>query len=162
MKKFTIQILALLVVIFAGMLLTKNTSLVERFLTGKTPVDTVQIEIDETLINAEIADDPAKRSKGLGGRESLASQSGMLFIFDRKDLFSFWMKNMKFPIDILWVRDGEIVDIDEEVPPPTPGTNDKDLKIYQPNQAVNMVLEVNSGFAKHQNIKVGDKIKVKE
>ena len=70
----------------------------------------------------------------------------------------FWMKDMKFAIDIIWINDSEIVQIDKNVQPPAPNTVDEDLLLYIPSQPIDYVLEVNANFTEENNIKVGDSI----
>jgi uncharacterized membrane protein (UPF0127 family) len=120
-----------------------------------------QITIGGKQISVEIADTDAKRQKGLGGRESLADDRGMLFIFDQKDTTpSFWMKDMKFALDIIWINDDKIVKIDKNIPNPPSGTADNQLKLYRPQNPIDYVLEVNTGFSDKNNVKVGDSVEL--
>lgn len=109
-------------------------------------------------INLELADTTEKRTKGLGYRDFLASGSGMLFIHDKTQKYTYWMKGMRFPIDIIWVLDDEIVDIIPSVPPPVQGQTDDTLERFAPVTEVNKVLETNAGFVASNNIQKGDKI----
>lgn len=106
------------------------------------------LEIGGTNIAVEIVDTPATRTRGLSGRAILAENTGMLFIFDRADYHSFWMKEMNFPIDIIWLDDNwRIVDLTENISP-----NDFPTT-YRPRAPARYVLEVNTGFiATHQII----------
>lgn len=160
MKKFIIQCVLLIIVIAAGLL----------FYTGKisdipfvpqTPKQT-QVLINGTTINVEIADTQSKRGKGLGGRENLATDAGMLFIFERQDMYSFWMKGLKFPLDFIWIRGGKIVDVTENVSLAGPDQKDENLPIYQSKELIDKLLEVNAGFVSIHGIKVGDTIKIEE
>jgi len=65
---------------------------------------------------------------------------------------------MKIAIDIIWLKNGKIIQIDKNVAPPTAGTSDKNLKLYSPKTAVDYVLEVNFGYSDLNNIKVGDTV----
>lgn len=115
--------------------------------------------VNTTTIKLEIADSQKEWSKGLSGRDSLESNSGMLFIFDKHDIRpSFWMKDMHFAIDIIWINDGKIVDITKEAPYPADETPDYQLPLYTPSQAIDYVLEVNSGFTDAHNIQIGNHI----
>lgn len=96
--------------------------------------------------------------KGLSGRDSLPKDTGMLFVFKDKGIYPFWMKNMKFPIDIIFINDNEITDIFENAPIPTAGQKDADLQKYKPSQDVNYVLELNANESSILGIKKGDKI----
>lgn len=116
------------------------------------------VKINNVSIQAEIANSPATRTSGLSFREELAREKGMLFVFDKADYHPFWMKDMNFPIDIIWINDNLIVDITENVPP----ENDKNLTIYKPKSPVKFVLEVNSGFSEKNSFKIGDSVKIKD
>lgn len=120
--------------------------------------ETKEIVVGGIQVTAEIADDEAERKKGLGGRGSLAEKEGMLFVFPEKTSgISFWMKDMRFPIDIIWVKDQEVVKIDKNAEPEA-GVADENLKHYWPGTEINYVLEVAAGFSEKNNLKVGDKI----
>lgn len=115
-----------------------------------------EVTIVDTKVFAEVADNEDERRKGLGGRESLPQDGGMLFIFPEKTSgVVFWMKEMNFAIDIIWVRDDEVVKIDKSVQP-EPDVSDDNLKRYRPETEINYVLEVNAGFSDKNNLKIGD------
>lgn len=103
----------------------------------------------------EIADTAQKRALGLSGRDSLPQNQGMLFIFSQPDYYSFWMEEMRFALDFVWIRDRKVVQINQNVKPAD----------YQPpeslrtNQPVDAVLEINAGMAQKLNMKIGDKVK---
>jgi len=141
----------LLVIIFitvTGMFYRKNQ--------GPSPHETKTVKIGNSSIKVDVADSDAERQKGLSGRASLDKDSGMLFVINNKATPTFWMKDMKFAIDIIWIEEGKIIQIDKNVPPPSFGTPDNKLKLYSPKSAVDYVLEVNSGYSDLHNIKVGD------
>lgn len=106
------------------------------------PSTSSTLTIKGTTLVVEIADDALERSQGLSGRASLQQNSGMLFLFEAPFVASFWMKDMNFALDFIWIRDNTIVDITENVPAP----KDDNLPSYQPNQPVDAVLEVNAGW----------------
>lgn len=117
--------------------------------------------INDKEIEVEVADTETERNRGLGGKEELKENEGMLFLFEAENITpSFWMKDMKFPIDIMWIDDGKIIKIDENVQPPESNTPDTALKIYTPNQPIDTVLEVNAGFVKSNKIIVGNAIEI--
>lgn len=114
---------------------------------------------DKTTISVEIADTPEKTTLGLSYRDSLPENQGMLFIFPESHIPTFWMKGMKFPLDMIWIDENNtIVDITQNVPYPSPGTMEFELPHYSPNLPAKMVLEVNSGFVERNNVEVGDSI----
>ena len=121
---------------------------------GTTP----SVNIRGSIITVEVADTPALRAQGLSARASLEANSGMLFLFDFQAKPSFWMKDMKFALDFLWLRNASVVDIIENVPPPATGTPDSGLTLYTPAEIVDSVLEVNAGYVAQHQIQKGDKI----
>lgn len=157
MKRFLIQFILLIIVILGATYLYKGNPASFPFVPQKQKLTAVNV--GSTKINVEIADTKEKRSRGLGGRQSLATDSGMLFIFEGLDRRQFWMKNVSFPLDLIWIAKDKIVDITKSIPPQMEA-EDKDLTIYQSNEPVDKVLEVNGGFAGANNIRVGDPIKL--
>lgn len=108
----------------------------------------------------EIADTSISRMRGLSGRDALAPGSGMLFIFPLAAKYGFWMKDMKFALDFVWIRDGVVVETMERVPPPVPGSSLTSLKTYKPSQSIDMVLEIAAGEVEKAGIKAGDPVQV--
>lgn len=105
------------------------------------------IYIGSLRLYVEIANTDELRKKGLSVRSAINDDEGMLFLFDQKDIMpAIWMKNMEFPIDIIWIKNGKIVQIHKNVPKPTKGTPDSKLKIYTPKAPVDYVLEVRGGY----------------
>lgn len=119
----------------------------------------VPILLDETPVAAEVARDPYTQAIGLSGRSGLARFAGMLFVFEEPDYYGIWMKGMRFPIDILWIKDGVVVDLEETVLPPADGVSDWALPVYRPDVKADFVLEVNAGFSKAHNIAIGSSAK---
>lgn len=117
------------------------------------------IKVGTVNLQVAVADTDATRKKGLGGVTNLPANQGMLFVFDKKTATpSFWMKGMLIPLDMIWIKEGRVVQIDANIPNPKAGTLDNQLKIYSPGQPVDYVLEVNAGFSDRNNIKVGDMV----
>lgn len=158
MKNLLLSIVGvILFIIFAG-ILTKNLKQKSQ---ATVIFDKKEIKVGKTSLMVEIADNDEKRSLGLSKRESLKTYNGMFFIFPEKPIQPvFWMKYMKFPIDILWIKDGKIVQIDENIPNPPEGTPDNKLKLYRPKNPVDYVLEVDTLFTETNLIKVGDPVDV--
>lgn len=120
--------------------------------------DTKSMKVGEKTINVEIATTEDEHKKGLSGRDSLSADSGMLFVMKKDSVPSFWMKDMKFPIDIIWINDNEVVDVAESIPPAEVGAVSNDIPRYKSQKPIDYVLEVNSGFIKDNGIKIGDKV----
>ena len=114
------------------------------------------INLNGQSLQVEIADTARKQSQGLSNRQFMPADHGMLFIFDDYIQPNFWMKDMQFPIDIIWIKDYYIIGITKKV---SVEKNNQILKIYHPPQPINYVLEVNAGWADKHHIKIGDELK---
>lgn len=102
-----------------------------------------------------------QHERGLGQRESLAPYEGMLFLFDLPKEYVFIMRDMAFPIDIVWFNEGKVVDIAPSVQP-EPGVPVERLKRYIPRKPATIVLELPAGWAASHNLKLGDTLQVVE
>ncbi|MFA6253541.1 MAG: DUF192 domain-containing protein [Patescibacteria group bacterium] len=120
-----------------------------------------QIIINNKTFFVEVATDPATQRQGLSARQSLNTENGMLFAYAEKKDLHFWMLDMKFNIDLLWINDDKVVGIEKNMPVPLAGAEDKDLLIYSSPEPVNRVLEINSGLADQYGLKVGDSLEYK-
>ena len=94
----------------------------------------------------ELAITPAERSQGLSGREVLPQGAGMLFIFEGDQHLAFWMPDMNFPLDMVWIDSGcRVVDATLNAPVPEPGQSLADLPRFSPGSPARFVLEINAG-----------------
>ncbi|MDO8505681.1 MAG: DUF192 domain-containing protein [bacterium] len=114
-----------------------------------------EMRVGSATIEVDIADTIGKQRQGLSGRPSLPKDQGMYFPMDQVALHGFWMKDMHFPLDIIWIRGGVIVDISENVPYPLEGQTPVSV---QPKEPADAILEVNADFIKQHGIKIGDLI----
>ncbi len=114
--------------------------------------------IRETLngkpIHLELAISPTQQYQGLSDRDSLCQQCGMLFPFTKTEPTVFVMRRMNFPLDIVWIKNNEVVGVSENIapehtPPYTP---------YPSPEAVDMVLELNAGMSNYYNLRTGEKV----
>ena len=122
----------------------------------------VNIKIGEQYIVAELANTEAERSRGLSGRDSIGLNEGMYFAFEKPGTYGFWMKGMKFPIDIVWISEGKIIGFTENAQPPADlNAPDSELKSYVPPGEVDRVLELHVGRAKLLRAQVGDSVMAK-
>jgi hypothetical protein len=149
-----------LFVILVGIFTQKSGSIdLSKYFPGAMGIQKKTLTVGEKVLSVEIVNTEISREKGLSGRTSLPTDSGMLFVFETKKVSPiFWMKGMLFPLDIIWIADGKIVKIDKNVQAPSANTPDDKLKKFSSNQPVDYVLEVNAGFADNNNVKVGDTI----
>lgn len=111
-----------------------------------------EITLKKKTFIVEVADTDAKKERGLGKRDSLPDDQGMYFPFPTANYWVFWMKHMRFPIDILWIRDGQVVGIEASVPVP----EGMELKTYSPIEPADAVLELNAGTAAELGVVPGD------
>lgn len=174
MKNYKWLVIFVIFILFvAGVWLKiSNTNVVKNF-KNTEPADksnqNVNAEINNSsqiIINGhtffvEVAADSATQKKGLSVRDNLAQDRGMLFNYPAKSILSFWMLDMKFNIDLLWVNDDKVIGIEKNMPAPLAGTEDKDLLIYSSPEPVNRVLEINSGLVDQYGLKVGDSLEYK-
>lgn len=109
------------------------------------------VKINNIIINIELAQTLNEKTQGLSNRDFLDKNEGMLFVYDVPDFYSFWMKDMKFPIDIIWIdKDHKIVDLHKNVLP------ESYPQRFQPKNPAQYILEVNAGFCEKHNIQIGD------
>lgn len=120
-----------------------------------------KIKIGEAVFNVEIADDTIGQAKGLSGRENMPAENGMLFVFLKPEIQKFWMKDMKFPIDIIWIQDNKVVGMVVGAEPPVVSGAEPAYEIYSSPEPVNKVLEINAGQVQLLGIKVGDTVELK-
>jgi len=100
------------------------------------------ISVPAGVIHAEIADTDASREQGLSDRASLPADNGMLFVFDTPGQYGFWMKDMRFPLDMVWINaDKTVAGVTKDILPSTYPS------IFPPPSSISYVLEINAGSA---------------
>jgi uncharacterized membrane protein (UPF0127 family) len=103
--------------------------------------------------NIDVSDTAYTKTKGLSGRKYLSQNQGMIFLFENEDKHSFWMKDMNFSIDIIWIDKNFVVNhIEKAVSPQTYP------KVFAPETPSLYVLELASGQADLIGLKVGDTV----
>lgn len=123
---------------------------------GSSPTRFIQLFLpDGTEIKAELAVTEEERVKGLMFRGEIKTDQGMLFIMEEEALHGFWMKNMKFPLDILWLnKQKRIVHMETRVPP----CKKPPCPVYQSEIPAKYVLELKAGSIEEYNLQLFDKI----
>lgn len=149
---FGIIFLIFIIVVFFQV----NKKSINNFL-NKPTVSTVTI--NSATFRVEIARTQKEKEQGLSGRRSLGTDGGMLFLFDKPSYYSFWMRGMKFPLDIIFVLDDKVVGVYENLQPAS--ANDDNPPQYGSDVISDSVLEINAGSAQKNNIKVGDTVVTK-
>ncbi|NTW27368.1 MAG: DUF192 domain-containing protein [Candidatus Moranbacteria bacterium] len=115
--------------------------------------EVVSIKLHEKTFRAEVVTSQQAMAKGLGQRDDLCENCGMLFEFPKAAKHSFWMKDMRFPLDIIWITQGKIVYIEKNV-------QSTFLETITPPENADMVLEINAGIVDQLGVKVGDVVKL--
>lgn len=117
----------------------------------------VTILMPHGALEVEVADTQPSRELGLSGRKSMQDDEGLLFVFDEPGRYGFWMKDMQFPLDIVWInQNGVIVSIERDLSP------DTYPKTYMNQSEALYVLEMNKGLAERFGLYLGSKIKIVE
>ncbi len=109
------------------------------------------LEINNTKINLIVSDTEGLRTKGLSDTKELKDNEAMLFIFSVPSKYGFWMKDMSYPIDIIWLdEDKKVVHIEKNASP------ESYPKVFFPPENSLYVLEFNGGFSTRNSITVGN------
>lgn len=119
----------------------------------------VTVRVDSHRITATVAASQPTQSKGLGGTQPLTDKEGMLFVYPKTHIPTHYMKDVSYPIDIIWINDDTVTDVTPNVQP-EPDVAEDQLKRYSPPGPVDKVLEVNAGFANRYGIQPGDPIRI--
>ncbi len=113
------------------------------------------VKINNHTFKLFVAKSDKDKQIGLSKYKKIDSTQGMVFSFSKASYYPFWMKEMKFPIDIIFIKDGEIVTIYKNAPAPK---NDSNPPVYNSTAPADTVLEVNAGLSQKYNFKEGDKV----
>lgn len=172
MKKIIIAYVALIIVLIILAVFRTNifgslrglgnpfSGVLQRSNTSNTGTTEGSITINDKKFNLYVADTVEELQKGLSGRDNLKDDEGMLFVFSEKGEHAFWMRDMKFPIDIIFINDNKIVDIYRNVQPPEDNSSTSQLPTYAPSEPSNYVLEVKAGLSEKNDITEGDTVKI--
>jgi uncharacterized protein len=104
----------------------------------------------------EVAKTPQQQQIGLMYRTSLADNRGMLFVFESPQPTRFWMKNTLIPLDMIFLREGRVIEIAADVPPCKTTT----CPTYGTDTEIDKVLELRSGMTAQIGLKVGDRVEI--
>jgi len=165
MSKRTLLGLLILVVAAVGFVISTRSQPsqpgFEVTATSEEITTTHLVKIGEHSYVVEVAATVEEQSQGLSNRETLPENAGMLFPFNPPRVVPFWMKDMRFPLDIIWIdEDNKIIGIEKNAPAPREGTETSDLPSYSPPGPIRYVLELNAGQSQH--FKVGDSVTISE
>lgn len=161
--KFRLILSIIVVAAIAGTLiwtrLNKGSEVTFQATTDQSSPIMAIVEVNEIKYSVEIADNPERHGLGLSFRDNLAAGQGMLFLFSQPSRPSFWMREMKFPLDFVWINEqNKVIEVTRNVPVPKANIKEEDLPLYTPKGNIIYVLEVNAGEA--SAIKPGDSVKI--
>lgn len=120
-----------------------------------TALSEERITIGFSLLTVEVADTRRAQAHGLSDRDSLEEGRGMLFRFSDAAVRNFWMKDMLFPLDAIWVRDAVVVGFEEHIPISLEGT---DVVRFSSVVPADTVIEVPSGWIARHGVHIGDRV----
>jgi len=112
-----------------------------------------RIYVRDVPVKAELVKSEEKIQLGLAGRKSLLEGRGMLFEMMEDDLQHFWMKGMRFPIDIIWIENSRIIGCEKNISP-------EDQRIFSSPDYAGYVLEVPEGFCDEHKVGINDEVKI--
>ena len=143
------------VITVAVLALAATSPLASRWREGNEAIEpmTARVRMNGENIFVTVPRTSSESAKGLGGVTTLGADQGMLWRYDTPKMVTFWMKGMKFALDFIWIRDGQVIGVTPNIPP-LASTRDK-LVLYRPPALVDRVLEVNAGFSVAHQISVG-------
>jgi uncharacterized membrane protein (UPF0127 family) len=118
---------------------------------------TAEVRVGDGTVRAELAGDQASRERGLAGRERIAEDRGMLFVYPDRAERSYWMKGMRFPIDIVWIDRNRVTGVERNVP-----VSKRGVPLYRSDRPVDRVLEVGAGWAARNAIRAGDPVVIRK
>ena len=148
-----IAIVAITTIVAGALLIEENP---RHSIDSAEPAKEAQVVVNDKAMQVAIADTPDKRSLGLSLRDSMPRDRGMLFVFDEEGVYAFWMKNMEFNLDIIWINStGTVVQVEKNLKPC--------LDIcpsYESGKPALYVLEVNAGVSDELGIREGTTVNI--
>jgi len=126
------------------------------YITPAAPLPTKQFTINNIPFTVEVASKSLDQARGLSGRKELLPNHGMMFVFSEPDVYEFWMKDMNFPLDFIWIRNKTVVQLDSNIPAPV--DNSETPARVSPKQPIDTVIEISAGWLAKNSIKVGDRL----
>lgn len=148
--KRALIVITLFIIVFLGTILFTTIK------DSGQSIGIVKIKIGLAAFDVEVADTEFLQTKGLSGRDAIPANYGMLFVFPDLAIRQFWMKDVKFPLDIVWIQNDKVAGIIYGAQPES-GDN---FTIYESPEPVSMVLEVKAGEISNYGIKAGDGVAI--
>lgn len=126
-----------------------------------------ELIVGDKMLSAQVVSTPEEMEQGLSGRAGMEDGQGMLFDFGKGATVTpnFWMKDMNFSLDFIWIKNNKVIGITKNVPAPIKSQGqkikDNELPLYPPPSPVDAVLEVNAGWTERNKIKIGDEVRLR-
>jgi uncharacterized membrane protein (UPF0127 family) len=111
------------------------------------------IRIGDAVFLVDVMDTESERQRGLSKKTELCPNCGMLFVFDKVDIYQFWMKDMYFDIDVVWIRDNEVVEVRKSI-----SHAFGEQEIFAPHAPVDHVMELPAGTIDAARIVIGQRV----
>jgi uncharacterized membrane protein (UPF0127 family) len=119
------------------------------------------IKVDDTVLEVQIADNESRRIRGLMFQDQLPYDQGMIFVFNEPGVYSLWMLNMQFALDMIWFdADGNVVHIEENIPPCETPTEIMACQSIVPSGEAMYILEVTAGFVEQFGVTKESKLDI--
>lgn len=142
--------------VFSGAILVYITPMFDSLASGTVYYSQMPIVVGERLMVGYVADSEDKRTQGLSGTKELKEDYAMLFMFDKPGKYGIWMKDMKYPIDIMWFDNRlNLIHYEDSVHP------DTFPKTFRPPSEALYVVETNAGIRQAENLQLGNKLYIK-
>ncbi|MDE1830632.1 MAG: DUF192 domain-containing protein, partial [Thaumarchaeota archaeon] len=118
-----------------------------------------KIKIDNMVLDVQIADTPDRMTEGLQFQQPLSYTQGMIFVFPQSQIVTMWMKDMQFPLDMIWFdSSGNVIHIEKNL---APCTDNLPCQVYDAgSQNTKYVLEITSGFVDKFNVTAKSKLTI--
>jgi uncharacterized protein len=146
------------IVIFSGTLVLPVAATAFYLFAAFPPMARADVMVNGKTFHVEVARSRLGRHQGLSGRATLAQDQGMLFVFSQPGYHTFWMPNMKFPLDMIYIYKNKIVAIFQDVPPMKLNMNGP---LYGGETLADHVLEINAGLSQKYAFQEGDSVETK-
>ena len=145
-----------IVIVVAVLLISNMSGIFTRFSTntGKT------VKIEGATFQIDLAQSEKEKQLGLSDRSKLEQNKGMLFVFNQPDYYHFWMRNMNFPLDLIFIKDNTVVSVLKNVQPAGGNIPVEKIPSFTSSTPADKVLEINSGLADKHKITPGDKVSI--
>ncbi len=119
--------------------------------------ETATVKVGTKTLTAEVVKTPSALAQGLSGRETLPQGRGMLFVFSKPGVYSITMRGMRFPLDIIWVRDGKIVHLQNNAPAPD---QNEEPAVFTPSAESTHVIEAAQDFIESSGAAIGVEVTI--